>query len=97
MSDPNQNVSVQDIKEEKASHTIDIDEDNAPSTPDLKVHHDGSTILVPQPTSDPNDPLNWSWMKKHLFLMIISIIAFLPDYGSSTGAITNLVQPSYVS
>lgn len=62
----------------------------------LKTARDGHTLLIPQPTSDPNDPLNWSPVKKHLFLLIIAITAFLPDYGSSTGAITNLVQPEYV-
>lgn len=59
----------------------------------LKVNHDGSTILSPQPSNDPNDPLNWSVVKKHVFLFVIAVTAFLPDYGSSTGAITNLVQP----
>jgi hypothetical protein len=32
---------------------------------DLKFAKDGTTVLVPQPSDDPRDPLNWSWMKKH--------------------------------
>jgi hypothetical protein len=28
-------------------------------------------ILAPQPSEDPNDPLNWSWWKKHMILVII--------------------------
>ncbi|KEF53491.1 uncharacterized protein A1O9_10466 [Exophiala aquamarina CBS 119918] len=28
-------------------------------------------ILAPQPSEDPNDPLNWSWWKKHIILAII--------------------------
>ena len=59
---------------------------------DLKRARDGQTILLPQPSSDKNDPLNWSWVKKHTILIIISMTAFLPDYGSATGAVTLLPQ-----
>lgn len=30
-----------------------------------------STILYPQPTADPLDPLNWSRLKKHTILGIV--------------------------
>ncbi|KPI38023.1 putative MFS-type transporter [Cyphellophora attinorum] len=70
----------------------------------LKHANDGTTILLPQPSDDPHDPLNWSWMKKHLILIIVSMSAFLPDYGSATGAVTLLPQaaiwnmsPDYVN
>ncbi|KLJ09895.1 hypothetical protein EMPG_14688 [Blastomyces silverae] len=59
---------------------------------DLKTTQDGRTILIPQPSSSPLDPLNWSWGRKHLILIIISMTAFLPDYGSATGAVTLLPQ-----
>lgn len=75
-----------------------------PEHANLKRARDGHTILLPQPSSDPNDPLNWSRMKKHLILIIISMAAFLPDYGSATGAVTLLPQaaiwgmtPDYVN
>lgn len=51
----------------------------------LKLAPDGHTVLIPQPSEDPNDPLNWSWRKKHLMLLIISFSAFLGDYGSGAG------------
>ncbi|KAH7119787.1 major facilitator superfamily domain-containing protein [Dendryphion nanum] len=51
----------------------------------LKLAEDGHTVLIPQPSADPNDPLNWSWRKKHLMLMVISTTAFLGDYGSGAG------------
>jgi hypothetical protein len=76
--------------------------DNAHGT--LKHAADGTTILLPQPSDDPHDPLNWSWLKKHLILIIVSMSAFLPDYGSATGAVTLLPQaaiwnmsPDYVN
>ena len=58
----------------------------------LKRAPDGQTILLPQPSEDKNDPLNYSWAKKHTILIIISMTAFLPDYGSATGAVTLLPQ-----
>jgi hypothetical protein len=58
----------------------------------LKLAPDGHTILIPQPSDDPNDPLNWSWWKKHVVLIIISMTAFLPDYGSAVGAVTLIPQ-----
>ncbi|KAI6808619.1 MFS general substrate transporter [Hortaea werneckii] len=38
----------------------------------LKTAKDGHTILVPQPSENPNDPLNWPWWKKHAILLTIS-------------------------
>lgn len=58
----------------------------------LKLAKDGHTVLIPQPSNDPNDPLNWSWTKKHVILIIISMTAFLPDYGSATGAVALIPQ-----
>lgn len=58
----------------------------------LKLAKDGRTILIPQPSDDPHDPLNWSWWKKHVTLIVISMTAFLPDYGSATGAVALIPQ-----
>ncbi|KAE8377566.1 major facilitator superfamily domain-containing protein [Aspergillus bertholletiae] len=58
----------------------------------LKTTDDGLTVLIPQPTNSPHDPLNWSPFRKHLILLIISATAFLPDYGSATGAVTLIQQ-----
>jgi hypothetical protein len=52
---------------------------------DVKLAPDGHTVLVPQPSSDPNDPLNWSWTRKHLMLAVVSTTAFLGDFGSGAG------------
>ncbi|KAM5452121.1 hypothetical protein MaudCBS49596_003474 [Microsporum audouinii] len=58
----------------------------------LKTAPDGHTILLPQPTDSPDDPLNWSAARKWTILLIISFAAFLPDYGSAVGAVTLLPQ-----
>lgn len=58
----------------------------------VKRAADGHTRLIPQPSDDPNDPLNWSWRKKHTILFVVAMAAFLPDYGSATGAVTLQLQ-----
>jgi hypothetical protein len=50
----------------------------------LKRAEDGHTILIPQATTDPNDPLNWTSTKKHTVLLVISAIAFLPGQYTCT-------------
>lgn len=32
---------------------------------------DSHIILAPQPSGDPNDPLNWSWIEKHVVLGVL--------------------------
>lgn len=76
---------------ENGAHVLDVHQlqgrDGA-----VKTASDGKTVLIPQPTTDPNDPLNWSPIKKHIILTVISIVAFMPDFGSSMGIVTLLPQ-----
>ncbi|KAF1983262.1 MFS general substrate transporter [Aulographum hederae CBS 113979] len=58
----------------------------------VKLANDGHTVLIPQPSEDPHDPLNWSWTKKHLILLCIAATSFLPDNGSAVGAVTLIPQ-----
>ncbi|GAA6063018.1 hypothetical protein JCM10212_001797 [Sporobolomyces blumeae] len=51
----------------------------------LKTAEDGKTLLVPQPSDDPNDPLNWSSVKKGLMLAILALGAFGSDFQSGAG------------
>ena len=69
-----------------------VDATRLDSNEGLKTSSDGRHILIPQPTEDPNDPVNWSKVRKHIVLFIIAYTAFLPDYGSATGAVTLLPQ-----
>ena len=56
----------------------------------LKKAKDGRTVLIPQPSDDPADPLNWSWSKKHLVLLSLALGALLTDWGMIWG--TTLFQ-----
>jgi hypothetical protein len=82
---------------ENDGYIIDAENsDGSPSDTAVKLAADGHTRLIPQPSDDPKDPLNWSWRKKHTILFIIAAAAFLPDYGSATGAVTLIPQAAYV-
>ncbi|KAK5217824.1 hypothetical protein LTR72_009487 [Exophiala xenobiotica] len=52
----------------------------------LKTASDGHTVLNPQPSDDPLDPLNWSWWKKHSILLTISVAAFIADFQAGAAA-----------
>lgn len=45
---------------------------------------DGDIILVPQPSDDPNDPLNWPLWKRDLITFILSLTAI---FGTALGPI----------
>jgi hypothetical protein len=36
---------------------------------EVRTTKDGKTALIPQPSDDPADPLNWAWGKKHQSLL----------------------------
>jgi len=43
-------------------------------------------VLIPQPTEDPQDPLNWPARKKYLILLVIAVASCTADYSAATGA-----------
>jgi len=46
----------------------------------------GGVVLIPQPTEDSEDPLNWPRWKKSLILLVIAVNACTADYSAATGA-----------
>ncbi|KAL2415722.1 hypothetical protein ABEF95_004306 [Exophiala dermatitidis] len=56
----------------------------APNVP-LKKSKKG-VVLIPQPTNDPEDPLNWPAWKKGLILLVLAVNACTADYSAATGA-----------
>jgi hypothetical protein len=65
---------------------------NIPDSAKIKTASDGKTVLIPQPSEDPQDPLNWPTWKKTMILYIVALTAFTGDYGSAIGGITLLPQ-----
>lgn len=95
-SDCGKGNPTEDIEEvgEREGYLLDR---NAARDQGWQTASDGHTILIPQPSSSPQDPLNWSTFKKHVILIIVSCTALLPDYGSATGAVTLIPQSKYVA
>ena len=87
---------VNEIQEALEGYVLDPSgyPDNASS---LKLSEDGKNVLIPQPTDSPNDPLNWSYRKKAVTLIIIAYIAALADYTGGTAIITVIPQSLYVT
>lgn len=81
------------IDEEKcALEGYIVGADNYDDSGTLKRTPDGRIALVPQPSDDPDDSLNWSPTKKAITLAIIAYIAFLPDYTAGAGIVTLIPQ-----
>ncbi|KIX94865.1 uncharacterized protein Z520_09555 [Fonsecaea multimorphosa CBS 102226] len=79
-----QNVPV--VEQGNGAVLLDISHvKGQPGGTNLKVTKDGHTVLIPQPTDDPNDPLNWSDLKKNLLLLAISLSAFQSDFQTAAG------------
>ncbi|QDS67661.1 hypothetical protein FKW77_004862 [Venturia effusa] len=52
-------------------------ETNTTLNPNLKYDPTGTIILVPQPSDDPNDPLNWPRWRRDLILFLISLLGII--------------------
>lgn len=60
-----------------------------------KTAGDGTTVLIPQPSNDPRDPLNWSWLKKHAVLFTLVPGCFLTDGVLTYGTTMFQTQAAY--
>ncbi|RVX67617.1 hypothetical protein B0A52_08146 [Exophiala mesophila] len=65
-------------------------EEDVPGTVNLQADEGAETgygqALFPVPSADPNDPLQWSYLKKSIILAIVSLYSFLAN--------TSLLGPS---
>ncbi|KAI0477390.1 MFS general substrate transporter [Xylariaceae sp. FL0804] len=82
---------IHEYKEDRG-YVVGVEDPAAAAGRHVKLAGDGRTRLIPQPSEDPHDPLNWPQRKKNLLLAIVALTALLPDYGSGTGAVTLLQQ-----
>jgi hypothetical protein len=67
------------------THTLD----------NLKKTPDGRTILIPQPTDDPLQSLNWSWRKKHIVLAVLTYCTLMTDMTSAWAIPLVITQAEY--
>lgn len=80
------------VEKSKARYILDVEvlKNVAPNWEQYQLTQDGHTVLIPQSNTDVDDPLNWTWTNKHIVLLVVAAMSFLPDYGSATGAVTLL-------
>ncbi|KAL2351669.1 MFS transporter-like protein [Cryomyces antarcticus] len=58
--------------------TLDDDVQRADAAYNGRLKHDKSgIILVPQPSDDPNDPLNWPLWRRDLILFVLSLLSVI--------------------
>ncbi|RGP64964.1 hypothetical protein FSPOR_7578 [Fusarium sporotrichioides] len=53
---------------------------------------EAGTLLLPQLTDDPNDPLNWPSRKKHLILLVVARAALTSDSTYAAGSALVILQ-----
>ncbi|CRK31560.1 hypothetical protein BN1708_015975 [Verticillium longisporum] len=75
----------------KAEAGVILRVDTAANT-GLRLAKDGHTVLLPQPTVDKDDPLNWPSWKKHAVLFVVAWGAFCADFTSAAGSAPILLQ-----
>ena len=83
---------LEDHKLARVPGTVLLDEaEGHPDSPVAALKHgkgrNSHIVLVPQPSDDPNDPLNWPQSKKILCMAITSFGALL--YAGTVGPLTN--------
>ena len=77
-------------------YAFEIKDDNELSvkhsrTQDRNLKTSGNIILVPQPSDSPNDPLNWSRLRK---LWNLAVLAFITGFTAATSNDAGAIQDS---
>jgi len=69
-----------------APGTVTIEELDQPDVPHAELHKlkrsPHGIILVPQPTDDPEDPLNWPLWRRDLMIVILAVFAVVVASGA---------------
>ncbi|KAL2864587.1 putative MFS transporter [Aspergillus lucknowensis] len=96
-------LGILDVRKHQVPGTVDILESERSNDPtstshsNLKYDRSGSVpiLLVPQPSDDPNDPLNWPLWKRDLTLLALSLVAVLCATTSSIMAAGTVTLSRY--
>lgn len=80
--------------------TAQNDTDGSSNTGRPIKHNKKGVILIPQPSDSPNDPLNWSFLRKTWHLILVSFITALTaatsnDAGASQDSLNEIYGISY--
>ncbi|KAL9620407.1 MAG: hypothetical protein Q9160_005107 [Pyrenula sp. 1 TL-2023] len=67
-------------------------ESNTPISPKIERKNLGDVVLIPQPTNDAEDPLNWPLWKKLIILASVSLAAFAAQMSPNSNQLTFMEQ-----
>ncbi|KIW88444.1 uncharacterized protein Z519_11013 [Cladophialophora bantiana CBS 173.52] len=76
-------LGIIDVKTDAAGHhvpgTVLLEDSNIYQHSHVKkgTGKEANIILVPQPSNDPNDPLNWPWWQRDLILILYCYLSLL--------------------
>jgi hypothetical protein len=80
-------AGVYTVKQDARPSGSDDEAGSSKPATGLKTAKDGTTVLIPQPSDDPADPLNWSWGKKHMVFLTLLPGCFLTDWVITWGTV----------
>ncbi|PYH99093.1 MFS general substrate transporter [Aspergillus ellipticus CBS 707.79] len=69
-------ADIKEIQSTEVVQTKSLSSGGVESNPEVKTNSQGIP-LVPQPSDDPEDPLNWSTFVKHAALVVLAFESFL--------------------
>jgi hypothetical protein len=74
---------MQNDKEDYAEGHGDFQVTMIPGAKDVKLAKDGKTVLIPQPSDDPDDVLNWKPGKKFRVLLSLVFASLVMEHKQS--------------
>ncbi|KIW20475.1 hypothetical protein PV08_01050 [Exophiala spinifera] len=98
-SEKQSNTHLESIEQDGAATIVQIEANPGGEAAmdvdkNVKVASDGHTVLVPQPSEDPHDPLNWPSWRKHAILLSTGFFAFSMDFPVGAGISCVFLQSS---
>ncbi|KAI5272128.1 MFS general substrate transporter [Aureobasidium subglaciale] len=84
-------LGILEPRAKKVPGTADVFDQEWKRDPTLKRDKTGNIILVPQPSEDPNDPLNWPLWQRDLMLLLLCAVSAIATTASPLVAANSVV------
>ncbi|KAI5245614.1 MFS general substrate transporter [Aureobasidium subglaciale] len=84
-------LGILEPRAKKVPGTANVFDQEWKRDPTLKRDRTGNIILVPQPSEDPNDPLNWPLWQRDLMLLLLCVVSAIATTASPLVAANSVV------
>ncbi|KAL2855786.1 major facilitator superfamily domain-containing protein [Aspergillus pseudodeflectus] len=88
MGDEKTNIHPTKTEDVEQGTVDDVAFQGIPGTRLLIEHSDAEVVLLPRPSSSPDDPLNWKWRRKYTAQAIVFTWAFMLGAATLSPAVT---------